>query len=120
MTSPGPGLGMVDEFDANGMLIRRLATRGALNAPWGIALAPASFGMFGGALLVGNFGDGAINAYDPVSGRYLGALQGRERQGAAPGWPVGHRLRQWRGQPAHGRTLLRRRDRTTSRMACTA
>jgi uncharacterized protein (TIGR03118 family) len=71
----GPGLGFVDEFDAKGVLLRRFATRGALNAPWGIALAPASFGMFGGALLVGNFGDGAINAYDPVSGRYLGALR---------------------------------------------
>lgn len=71
----GPGLGLVDVFDAKGMLIRRLATRGALNAPWGIALAPASFGKFGGALLVGNFGDGAINAYDPNTGAYLGALR---------------------------------------------
>jgi uncharacterized protein (TIGR03118 family) len=71
----GPGLGMVDVFDPRGMLVRRLVTRGALNAPWGIAMAPASFGMFGGALLIGNFGDGAINAYDPVNGRYLGALR---------------------------------------------
>ena len=71
----GPGLGMVDEFDAKGMLIRRLVTRGALNAPWGIALAPPSFGLFGGALLVGNFGDGAINAYDPKNGSYMGALR---------------------------------------------
>ena len=71
----GPGLGMVDVFDARGMLIRRVATRGALNAPWGVAMAPASFGRFGGALLVGNFGDGAINAYDAVSGAYLGALR---------------------------------------------
>jgi uncharacterized protein (TIGR03118 family) len=77
----GAGLGIVDEFDANGMLVRRLVTRGALNAPWGIALAPASFGRFGGALLVGNFGDGAINAYDPLTGRYLGAL--RDNNGKA-------------------------------------
>ena len=71
----GAGLGMVDVFDADGTLIRRFATRGALNAPWGVAFAPASFGQFGGALLVGNFGDGAINAFDPVSGRFLGALK---------------------------------------------
>ncbi len=70
----GAGLGYVDAFDAKGRLMRRLVTRGALNAPWGIAQAPASFGPFGGALLIGNFGDGAINAYDPVSGRWLGAL----------------------------------------------
>jgi uncharacterized protein (TIGR03118 family) len=71
----GAGLGMVDVFDANGKLMRRFATRGALNAPWGLALAPASFGQFGGAMLIGNFGDGAINAYDPVSGNFLGALK---------------------------------------------
>ena len=71
----GRGLGMIDVFDANGTLIRRFAARGALNAPWGIALAPTSFGRFGGALLVGNFGDGAINGYDPVSGRLLGSLR---------------------------------------------
>ena len=71
----GPGLGLVDVFDARGNLIRRFATRGALNAPWGVAQAPASFGEFGGALLFGNFGDGAINAFDPVSGRFLGALK---------------------------------------------
>jgi uncharacterized protein (TIGR03118 family) len=66
---------MVDVFDARGKLIRRFATRGALNAPWGVALAPPSFGQFGGALLFGNFGDGTINAYDPVSGKSLGALR---------------------------------------------
>ncbi len=71
----GPGLGIVDVFDARGNLIRRLASRGPLNAPWGIAMAPASFGRFGGALLVGNFGDGTINAFDPVSGNFLGSLK---------------------------------------------
>ncbi len=71
----GAGLGLVDVFDSRGKLIRRFATRGALNAPWGIAQAPASFGKFGGALLVGNFGDGSINAFDPVSGMSLGALK---------------------------------------------
>ncbi|HEY4367666.1 MAG TPA: TIGR03118 family protein [Steroidobacteraceae bacterium] len=73
----GPGRGFVDVFDANGHLIDRVASRGALNAPWGLALAPKSFGEFGGALLVGNFGDGTINAYGPISGRFLGTLQDR-------------------------------------------
>ena len=45
------------------MLLRRIATRGQLNAPWGLALAPSDFGRFSGDLLVGNFGDGEINAY---------------------------------------------------------
>jgi uncharacterized protein (TIGR03118 family) len=71
----GPGLGVVDVFDPNGNLIRRVATRGALNAPWGLALAPASFGRFGGALLVGNLGDGTIDAYGPISGTWLGTLR---------------------------------------------
>ncbi len=57
------GFGVVDEFDTNGNLISRIATHGQLNAPWGIALAPAGFGPFSGDLLVGNFGDGRINAF---------------------------------------------------------
>ncbi|HEX6702674.1 MAG TPA: TIGR03118 family protein, partial [Gaiellaceae bacterium] len=60
----GQGLGFVDEFDTAGTLLGRVATRGQLNAPWGIALAPASFGRFGGDLLVGNFGDGEITAFE--------------------------------------------------------
>jgi uncharacterized protein (TIGR03118 family) len=59
----GQGLGFVDAFDVNGNLLVRVAQRGQLNAPWGIAMAPATFGAFGGDLLVGNFGDGHINAY---------------------------------------------------------
>ena len=58
-------------------LLRRFATRGALNSPWGIALRPGDFGHFSNALLVGNFGDGRINAYDPFDGRFLGALSER-------------------------------------------
>ncbi len=58
-----PTGGYVDEFDLDGRLVARVAHRGALNAPWGMALAPRAFGRFGGALLVGNFGDGRINAY---------------------------------------------------------
>jgi len=57
------GFGVVDAFDTDGNLLARIATHGQLNAPWGIALAPASFGPFGGDLLIGNFGDGQINAY---------------------------------------------------------
>jgi uncharacterized protein (TIGR03118 family) len=70
-----PGLGVVNVFDPEGRLLRRVATRGALNAPWGLALAPASFGKFGGALLVANLGDGTINAYGPRSGSFLGTLR---------------------------------------------
>jgi uncharacterized protein (TIGR03118 family) len=71
----GAGLGFVDVFDADGFLLRRVATRGALNAPWGMALAPTAFGKFGNSLLVGNFGDGMINAYDLKNGTPLGQLR---------------------------------------------
>jgi len=71
----GPGNGYVDVFDLNGNLQTRLVSGGALNSPWGIAQAPANWGAFGGAILVGNFGDGTINAFDPVSGNQLGTLQ---------------------------------------------
>lgn len=72
---PGDGLGVVDVFDTRGRLLRTLVgAGGALNAPWGLALAPADFGTFANALLVGNFGDGRIHAYDATSGRSLGAL----------------------------------------------
>jgi uncharacterized protein (TIGR03118 family) len=70
----GDGLGVVAVFDTGGTLIKQLAVGGALNAPWGIALAPANFGLFSGALLVGNFGDGKINAFDPASGNMMGTL----------------------------------------------
>jgi uncharacterized protein (TIGR03118 family) len=62
------GFGVVDEFDTDGNLISRIATHGQLNAPWGIALAPAGFGPFSGDLLVGNFGDGRINAFAQQGG----------------------------------------------------
>jgi uncharacterized protein (TIGR03118 family) len=61
----GPGFGFVDAYDTSGMFLGRVASRGALNAPWGLALAPKSFDRFGRDLLVGNFGDGMINAYEP-------------------------------------------------------
>jgi len=72
----GQGHGFVDVFTTDGSLIRRLVSHGQLNSPWGLALAPAGFGGFGGALLVGNFGDGHINAYNPATGTYLGQLRG--------------------------------------------
>jgi uncharacterized protein (TIGR03118 family) len=71
----GPGLGFVDVYTPGGHLIRRVASRGSLNAPWGIAMAPAGFGAFGGTLLIGNFGDGRINAYDAVFNFPLGSLR---------------------------------------------
>ena len=59
----GQGRGFVDEFDTSGNLVARVAQHGQLNAPWGLALAPSDFGRFSNDLLVGNFGDGQINAY---------------------------------------------------------
>ncbi len=70
----GPGNGFVDVFDTNGILLRRLVTQGTLNSPWGLVLAPGSFGTFSNDLLVGNFGDGTINAFDPATGAFLGTL----------------------------------------------
>ena len=72
---PGLGNGIVDVFDANGNLLQRLVTGGNLDDPWGITLAPAGFGSFGGDLLIGNFGNGEINAFDPTSGAFLGTLE---------------------------------------------
>ncbi len=70
----GAGLGYVSLFDTNGNFVRRLISNGPLNAPWGIALAPAGFGTFGNSLLVGNFGDGQINAFNPSTGEFIGKL----------------------------------------------
>jgi uncharacterized protein (TIGR03118 family) len=64
----GPGHGFVDVFDTDGNLIRRFARRGHLNSPCGIAMAPFDFGELSGNLLIGNFGNGKINAFDPISG----------------------------------------------------
>jgi uncharacterized protein (TIGR03118 family) len=71
----GQGLGFVDVFDMNGNLVKRLIKHGQLNAPWGLTIAPRSFGKFAGALLVGNFGDGRIDAYDPNTGQFLGKIK---------------------------------------------
>jgi uncharacterized protein (TIGR03118 family) len=71
----GPANGYVNVFDTSGHLLRRAATRGRLNSPWGVAIAPADFGRYSGDLLVGNFGDGRINAVDPATGEFLGQLR---------------------------------------------
>jgi uncharacterized protein (TIGR03118 family) len=73
--TPGVGIGQVAVFDFDGNLQKHLISGGALNAPWGMAIAPSTFGAFGGALLVGNFGDGKINAFDLSTGTALGTLQ---------------------------------------------
>jgi len=71
----GAGLGLVDVFDTNGNFIGRVASNGGvLDAPWGLALAPFNFDNFGGDLLVGDFGDGTINAYDPTTFAFEGQL----------------------------------------------
>lgn len=67
----GVGNGFVDVFNADGTLSRRFASNGSLNSPWGVAVAPAGFGPFAGDILVGNFGDGLIGAYDPTSGAFV-------------------------------------------------
>jgi uncharacterized protein (TIGR03118 family) len=71
----GQGNGFVDVFTNDGAFVKRLITRGALNSPWGLALAPAGFGKFGGDLLVGNFGNGHINVYNPDNGARRGDLR---------------------------------------------
>jgi uncharacterized protein (TIGR03118 family) len=73
----GPGNGFVDIFDTEGHLLRRFAAHGTLNSPWGLALAPDNFGRFSDDLLVGNFGDGRINAFDRHSGHFEGQLKDR-------------------------------------------
>jgi uncharacterized protein (TIGR03118 family) len=76
----GPGNGFVDVFDTTGNLIRRFASHGPLNSPWGLAVAPANFGKFSNDVLVGNFGDGHINAFDPSTGVFLGQLRDENGQ----------------------------------------
>src|SRR5580692_6028268 len=71
---PGAGMGQVDIFDANGNFVSTfVAAGGKVNAPWGVVTAPAIFGEFPSAILVGNFGDGTINAFD-TTGKFLGQL----------------------------------------------
>jgi len=71
----GAGLGYVDIFSPNGTTMVRFASNGNLNAPWGVAVAPAGFGAFSGDILIGNFGDGRIGAYDPTTGAFIDFLR---------------------------------------------
>lgn len=73
----GAGNGIVNIFDQEGNFVRRLASNGPLNAPWGISKASANFGPFSNAILIGNFGDGTINAFDETTGNFLGSLKDR-------------------------------------------
>jgi uncharacterized protein (TIGR03118 family) len=72
---PGARLGFVDVYTVNGKLIKHLVARGPLNEPWGLVIAPKGFGPFAGDLLVGNLGNGWINAFNPSTGRSLGPLR---------------------------------------------
>jgi uncharacterized protein (TIGR03118 family) len=78
----GQGLGFVDEYDLGGNLVERVAKHGQLNAPWGLTLAPEGFGRFAGDLLVGNFGDGQINAFAEKNGKFshAGELRGTDKK----------------------------------------
>lgn len=71
----GEGHGIVDVFEPDGELRQRFAQHGQLNSPWGVARAPRDFGELGGSVLIGNFGNGHINAFDPDSGRFLGKVR---------------------------------------------
>ena len=71
----GAGNGIVSIFDLEGDFVKRFITRGVLNAPWGIAKASAKFGRFSNDILIGNFGDGTIDAFDPTTGKFLGRLK---------------------------------------------
>jgi uncharacterized protein (TIGR03118 family) len=75
---PGAGDGFVDIYSKRGKLLDRFVRRGHLNAPWGIAKAPKGFGGASGALLIGNFGNGRINAYKPKNGKFLGTLKDKQ------------------------------------------
>jgi len=75
----GAGHGFVDVFSTGGHLLNRLVSRDGLNSPWGLAIAPSSWGPLAGSLLVGNFGDGRIHAYGLTSGHALGALRDAKR-----------------------------------------
>ena len=78
-----PGNGFVDVYTHDGKLLDAARSqRGALNSPWGMALAPKGFGAFGGDLLVGNFGDGRINAFNPKTGQFARPARDRRRQAA--------------------------------------
>ena len=95
MDVPGRGNGFVDEFTNSGAFIKRFASDNEFNSPWGLTIAPASFGRFSNDLLVGKFGDGTIHAFNPTTARLLDALTTSDlRQLVIPGlWEFAPRRR---------------------------
>ncbi len=85
--------GYVDIFNTNGTFVSRFATGGALFAPWGVTLAPSTFGDFSNDLLIGNNGDGVINAYNPLTGAFVGSIDGANGQPLVNNdlWAIGFR-----------------------------
>ncbi|WP_425581767.1 TIGR03118 family protein [Streptosporangium vulgare] len=106
----GQGKGFVSQFNGSGRFVGRFAARGALNAPWAMTLAPKGFGAHSGALLVGNFGDGRINAYKPAQRPPARPAALLRRQGDHPGWPVGPGARH-RDRRRHERPVVQRGQR---------
>ena len=84
---PGAGHGIVSIFDLEGNFVKRFATGGPLNTPWGVAKASSKFGVFSNAILIGNLGDGTIEAFHPVTGKFLGRLKDKTGN-----YIVNHRL----------------------------
>jgi uncharacterized protein (TIGR03118 family) len=80
VTYSGTTGGFVDEYDSSGNFIKRIASGGALFSPWGLVIAPPDFGIYSNDLLVGNFGNGEILAYDPTTDAFLGTLDGSNGQ----------------------------------------
>jgi len=80
---PGAGNGYVSQFDTNGGFVARVVSGTVLNAPWAVVSAPKQLGKFGGALLIGNFGDGTINAFDSKTHKLLGTLSDGNGQALA-------------------------------------
>src|SRR5262249_34495101 len=82
-STKSPKAGAVAVFNTDGTFVRQISFKrggGTLAAPWGLAMAPANFGKFSNALLVGNFGNGRINAFNPTSGKFLGQLAGTNKK----------------------------------------
>ena len=107
-----PGEGAVDVYNADGQLQERLIRPGNthVNQPWAVAMAPGNFGSFSDDLLVGNFGDGHINAYNPRTGRFVGELKNAERPADRHHPSLGDRVRQWRRSRPQEHAVLHRRS----------
>ena len=112
----GPAHGFVDVYTSEGAFARRFATHGVLNSPWGMTIAPATFGQFAGDLLIGNFGDGRIHAY-PNTGEVLGILRGTNGAPVVIDGLWGSARRRRRGRWARCGVVQRRAGRRVARAA---